>query len=182
MLTEHDYREVGLVCGKENCFSFCPKCGSELVFQEVEGKIRPVCSACAWIYYLNPPPVVTILPYRGKEVLLIKRGVNPKKGEWALPGGFIEVGEDPISAGLRELREETGIRDVGEVSLISVECQPGPRYGSVIVIGYGVKVVSDEGMKAGDDAQEVAWFKKDCLPEMPFESFQRIIEKWIGRS
>ncbi len=179
MLTKEDYRMHGLVCGRDNCYSFCPMCGSELIFREVDGKIRPVCSTCSWVYFINPPPVVCVVPYRGEEVLLIKRGVAPKKGEWALPGGFVEVGEAPVEACLRELKEETGLVDIGKVDLISVESQSGNRYGSVVVIGYAVQIILGEKAVPGDDAQDLAWFSVKELPKMPFDSFERIVNKWL---
>ncbi len=178
MLSYEDYARYGIACGKENAFAFCPKCGRELVIAEVEGTWRPVCPGCGWIHYLNPPPVVCAVPYRGKEVLLIKRAVEPRKGTWALPGGFMEVGEAPVDACLRELEEETGIVSVGEVELVGVEYQPSRRYGSVVVIGYAIEVLTPEEAGPGDDAEEVAWFSRGDRPRMPFESFERVLRRW----
>ncbi len=182
MLTKRDYILRGLKVGEENAFAYCPHCRGDLVIKEVEASLRPVCLACGWIHYLNPPPVVCAVPYRGSgEVLLVQRGVEPKRGKWALPGGFLEIGEEPTEACLRELAEEAGIKDVGKVDLISVESQVSRRYGSVVVIGYEVEVLSEEGISPGDDAQDVRWFRVGDLPRMPFDSFERIVRKWLER-
>ena len=59
--------------------------------------------------YRNPALAVDAAVRRGNQVLLIQRGNEPWKGAWALPGGFVDYGEDPTDAVLRELQEETGL-------------------------------------------------------------------------
>ncbi|MEM7675513.1 MAG: NUDIX domain-containing protein [Myxococcota bacterium] len=69
------------------------------------------CAACGNVTYRNPLPVVVVLvPVDSDGVLVIRRGEKPKKGQLALPGGFIEVGESWQEAAVRELREETRMR------------------------------------------------------------------------
>ncbi len=170
-------------CGTENNFKFCPMCGNLLVIGNLDGQQRPFCEKCGWIHYLNPPPVVCGLCYRRVdlgviEVLLIKRAVEPKKGFWSLPGGFIEIGESPEQACLRELEEETGIGGLKGVCIISAEYQRSRRYGSVVVIGYAVEIKGNPPLKAGDDAQEVKWFPVNKRPQMPFHSFETMFRKW----
>ena len=92
-----------------------------------------------------------------REVLLIRRGREPWKGFWAFPGGFVDGGEDPEDAVIRELREECNL--VGEVTnIISVRGNPNrdPR-GHVVTIFYSVNVISDEIPIAGDDAAHAEW-------------------------
>ncbi len=110
------------------------------------------------------------------RILLVKRSVEPKKGNWCLPGGFIETGESPEKAGLRELFEETGLR--GRISqLIGVITHPGTLYKSILMIGFLVK--DPQGSpRPGDDAAEVAWFSLNEMPPVAFaghESFIRIV-------
>lgn len=85
---------------------FCEKCGTEL--QDLKcPNINPVCG---YIKFYNPTPVaVCLIPVKtqsGIKILGVKRGIEPKKGELALPGGFQEI-EDVIDCALRELKEET---------------------------------------------------------------------------
>jgi len=81
-----------------------------LKIREEEGRKRLVCPACGWVNYENPIPSSAALVRNEKgEILLVKRGVEPGRGKWALPSGFIEIEETPEEACLRELKEETGL-------------------------------------------------------------------------
>jgi ADP-ribose pyrophosphatase YjhB (NUDIX family) len=113
---------------------------------------------------------------QAKELLLIKRGIEPMAGSWALPGGFIELEECPEHAGQRELLEETGLR--GEPGrLISVLSHMSPLYGPLIMIGYEY-IIGDENPVAGDDAQDAGFFPFDDLPEIPFRAHRILIEQF----
>jgi ADP-ribose pyrophosphatase YjhB (NUDIX family) len=108
-------------------------------------------------------------------VLLVKRSVEPKKGLWCLPGGFMELGETPEQAALRELKEETGLAGRIEM-LLGVYANPSVIYHTVLMVGYLVKSYSGT-LIAGDDADDAAFFHYDRLPEIAFEShinFMRI--------
>lgn len=84
---------------------FCPTCSTPYV----EEAWPRTCGTCKTVRYNNPLPAVTVLlPTRG-GLVMIKRGIQPGKGEWALPGGYQDHGESWQEAGARELEEETGI-------------------------------------------------------------------------
>ena len=110
-----------------------------------------------------PRPVTPVLtvdtvitdPYRG--VVLVRRGHPPFEGAWALPGGFVEVGETCETACRREVREETGL-DVEVVSLIGVFSEPArdPR-GHTVSAVYLCRTGGREPL-GGDDAREARWF------------------------
>ncbi len=111
--------------------------------------------------YRNPSLTVDAVATReasnGKQVLLISRGSEPWKGSFAFPGGFVEYGEDPEAAVLRELQEETGI--LGELdSIITVKGNPSrdPR-GHIVSIFYRVSVDPNSEPIAGDDAATAEW-------------------------
>ncbi len=173
---------MGVFSGKENNFKFCPMCAGPLRPVVLDGRERMACAGCGWIAFLNPPPVVCAVCYSPEGmVALIKRGVEPKKGAWCLPGGFMELGESPVEACLRELKEEAGIDSVGRIEIISAEYQESRRYGSVVVIGYAVESLDPDELCPGDDAEDAAWFYPMDIEAMPFESFQRIFELWLER-
>ena len=92
--------------------NFCPRCGSSLSFGEVAGEDRHrlSCPACGHVLYVNPRLVVTTLPVTDAgEIVLIRRGHRARGGEWAQPGGFLEVDETVHEAAIRETLEETGL-------------------------------------------------------------------------
>ena len=153
---------------------FCPWCGNPLVKKEAEGRLRSVCSSCGEIYYENPLPAATALVLDNDNRLLLgRRAVEPAKGAWCLPGGFIEMGESMEEAALRELREETGLR--GSInSFVGCFYQDSLFYGGVIIFGYRIDV-NGGSLQAGDDMQEISYIPLDRLPEIAFDSHRKLV-------
>ena len=121
-----------------------------------------VCDECnGW---LNPALAADSAVRRGDEILLIQRKFPPMAGAWAFPGGFVDSGEDPEVAVIRELKEECGI-DGKLVRLLCVNGKPDrdPR-GQVVSIAYLIAAF-DEPI-AGDDAASAAWHKIAEVDEM----------------
>jgi 8-oxo-dGTP diphosphatase len=117
---------------------------------------------------------VAVLP--GGEVVLVRRGKEPFAGAWALPGGFVEYGEDPALAVLRELEEETGLQ--GEVvGLVGVYGQPDrdPR-GHTVAVAYEVRATG--APRGGDDAAEARAFAPAALPAPLAFDHARILADW----
>jgi 8-oxo-dGTP diphosphatase len=154
-------------------FRYCPKCGAGLRAKKIEKKIRLVCPGCGWVNYENPlPSAAAFVRNRKGEILLVKRGVEPSKGKWALPSGFIEIDETPGKACLRELKEETGLK--GEiVRLIGVYSQESGLYKNVLIIGYEVNARGN--LSPGSDSQKAEFFSACNLPVIPFSSHIKLI-------
>lgn len=93
---------------------FCRRCGHALerrVPTDGDTKVRGVCPACATIHYDNPLCVVGTVPYwgeHGEQVLLCSRNIEPRKGKWTLPAGFLELAETTAQGAARETDEEAG--------------------------------------------------------------------------
>ena len=156
-------------------FKFCPLCKVSLRRRQVDGQKRLVCQRCGWIYYENPLPVVVCV-VRDKEgkILVAKRNLNPGLNKWALPGGFVESGEIPETACLRELEEETGLK--GKIKeLIGIYIQKTRYYGSLLVIGYEVSI-SKNKVSLNNELKDAKFFSKEELPIIPFLSHRRILE------
>jgi 8-oxo-dGTP diphosphatase len=102
-------------------------------------------------------------------VLLVQRAHEPFEGRWALPGGFVEEGEQALEAAPRELAEETGLR-VGALELLGVYDTPGrdPRGWSVSVVFLAV-VSGEPPVVGSDDARAAQWFRTDALPQLAFD-------------
>lgn len=91
-------------------FRFCPYCGSPIVLEQPaeDVRVREVCPQCGYIHYVNPIPVVGTVPICGDKVLLCRRAIEPRKGYWTLPAGFMEAHETLEQGACRETLEETG--------------------------------------------------------------------------
>ena len=158
---------------------FCYYCGEKLIEKSFQERMHRYCQTCDRIHYENPlPAVATLVVNKADQLLLVKRSVEPAKGEWCLPGGFIEADESIEEAALRELEEETGIKGT-VVSLVDFFSQRSRHHGALIIFGYRVKIVSG-ALRAGDDAQEVDFFDFDNLPPIAFLSHQALLKKEFG--
>lgn len=149
-----------------NNWSFCPRCGTRLPENTPP---RPPCPACGFVHYADPKVTVCVLLLRNSEVLLGKREMEPGKGKWCLPGGFMDYGEEMRAAAAREVREETGLEvEVGD--LLQATDWDDPLTGKKgIALHFAARVLAGEP-RAADDLVELAWYPVDALPEMAFPS------------
>lgn len=123
--------------------------------------------------YEYPRPMLTAdcVVVRGGDVLLVRRGNDPFRGCWALPGGFMEMDEDIAHCAIRELREETGLAvAAADLRLVGVYSAPGrdPR-GRTVTVAYRVDVPEGTCPTAGDDATEAHWWPLAALPPLAFD-------------
>jgi ADP-ribose pyrophosphatase YjhB (NUDIX family) len=104
------------------------------------------------------------------NVLLVRRGVPPSEGRWALPGGFIRPGESLEAAARRELEEETGVRDVYVEQLYTFgDPRRDPR-GRVVTVAYYALLTGTQAMPvAGTDAAAARWWPVSSLPALAFD-------------
>lgn len=132
----------------------------------------PACDECG--QWDQPALAVDAVAIRGNEILLIRRAKEPWKGMLALPGGFVDSGEDPEIAVVRELKEECGI-DGKVVRLLCVkgDADRDPR-GHVVSIAYLVAAFDEP--TAGDDAASAAWHRISEVEEMAGDHMS-ILEK-----
>ncbi|TFF95749.1 NUDIX hydrolase [Candidatus Thorarchaeota archaeon] len=110
----------------------------------------------------NPVPTVDVIIYDQERIALIRRGQKPFKGQWALPGGFVEYGETVEEAAVRETREETNL-DVRLVDVLGVYSAPDrdPRKHTISTV-FVAEAVGGELM-GGDDAADAAWLPLKSL-------------------
>ncbi|WP_339102414.1 NUDIX hydrolase [Haloterrigena salinisoli] len=131
--------------------TFCPDCGTRLEKTRVDNRDRKRCPACETVVWHNPIPCASVAVVdRSRDdaaVLCVERGVPPGVGEWTLPGGHIEIGEEPAAAAARELEEETGVSvDPGALEILSASAM-APRDGKHVVT---VHYVADRTDATGD--------------------------------
>ncbi|MFJ3529258.1 NUDIX domain-containing protein [Streptomyces sp. NPDC090132] len=104
-------------------------------------------------------------------VLLIERGWDPHKGQWALPGGHVDPGETSRAAAARELTEEAGVyAEPEELTQVGTWDAPNrdPR-GRYVTVAYQLRVISGTPAEAGDDAVNVRWWPLADLPRLAFD-------------
>ncbi len=153
---------------------YCSQCGKRVEYREIEERMRAFCPGCGTIHYRNPLPVASALVLNSRrEVLLVRRKNDPRKGLWCLPIGFAELGESIAHAALRELHEEAGIR--GRVTrLLHARSMEVETYGELLVVTFEVVKTGGEE-RAGDDAEDVGYFPLDSLPPLAFEPIESAI-------
>jgi 8-oxo-dGTP diphosphatase len=104
------------------------------------------------------------------QVLLVKRGVPPFEGQYAIPGGFIRGDESLEEAALRELHEETGVRNVFLEQLYTFGDPKRDPRGRVITVAYYALIASDKlALVAGAGAAEAQWFPASSVPPLAFD-------------
>lgn len=161
-------------------FTYCPSCRHKLVNRVEDHNRFRLCPQCGAKYFSNPlPSAVAFVRDPAGRLLIIKRGIEPGRGRWALPSGFVEENERPEQTVVRELREETGIR--GRVRrLIGVYTEPTALYGYVLLIAYEL-VMTGGRLRAGSDTTRARFVPVERLPEIPFAGHRAIIRDGLGR-
>ena len=152
---------------------FCPKCGQPVAMEFRFGLDRPVCSACGFIYFADPKVAVSMLLEQDGKVLLVRRAHEPFRGLWTLPGGFVNTGEDPAEAAIRECVEETGLA-AHVTGILGIRSGREHPRGSDFVIFYAGQLTGGL-LHADDDADAAEWFERGHLPELAFQSTKSIL-------
>jgi len=131
---------------------------------------------------IHKSPALTVdgIFIQDRKILLIKRKHQPFKGQWALPGGFVEYGETTEDAVIREMFEETGLKTKIR-HLVGVYSDPHrDTRGHTVSVVYSLEICNGE-MKSGNDAADVDFFDVNELPSLSFDHAQ-IIKDAISRS
>jgi 8-oxo-dGTP diphosphatase len=155
---------------------YCPRCGTLMERRVMDNREREVCPACGFIFYRNPVPAVGVVVALEGKLALVRRRYEPRAGCWALPAGFMELGESAENAAIRECHEETGLLVRVDHLLGVYSYGEGQRTGLLIV--YAATATGGE-LAADDDATEVGLFALDELPTpMAFPTHLQAIDRW----
>ncbi len=160
---------------------FCPRCGNGLVRRAVEdARERPVCPACGWIVYLNPPVAAGVIAARADgKIALVLRGENPGKGLWGLPTGFMEIDETAEQAARRECLEETGLEvELDELWGVWSYYHEAKKTAGVLVL-YAARVVGG-APRAGSDTVEVKFLAPAEIDDttLAFRTHREALARW----
>ena len=160
---------------------YCTRCGAPLEFGEVEGEDRHrlSCRSCGLVSYVNPRLVVTTIPVTDAgEVVLLRRGIEPGRGWWAQPGGFLEIDETVTEAAIRETLEETGlVVEPGEIVGLYSRLE-----AAVVVLALESQVVGGEA-RLNPEALEIRTFAPDAIPwdGIAFTTSHWALHDWVTR-
>jgi ADP-ribose pyrophosphatase YjhB (NUDIX family) len=137
-----------------------------------EDRLRRVCQTCGFIDYVNPRIVTGVVAIAGDRILLCRRAIDPRKGFWTLPAGFLELGESVEEGARREAREEAEaeLEVEGLLAVYSI-----PRIGQVQMF-YRARLLNEP--KPGPESLEVALVRWDDIPwkELAFPSVRWALE------
>ena len=150
---------------------YCSQCGSSVVMRIPEGDDRPrhTCDSCDIVHYQNPKIIVGCLPVYQDKVLLCRRAIEPRKGYWTLPAGFMEMGETMVDGATRETWEEAQAK-VENHSLYRVIDVP---FINQVYVFYRAELASPD-FAPGPESLEVKLFMEDEIPwqEISFPSVE----------
>lgn len=139
-----------------------------------EDRLRRVCDSCGFIDYVNPRIVAGVVAHREGKILLCRRAIDPRKGFWTLPAGFMELGESVEDGAAREAREEARaeLELEGLLAMYSI-----PRIGQVQIF-FRARLMNDPS--PGPESLEVGLFDWDDIPwsELAFPSVRWALDHY----
>lgn len=157
---------------------YCTHCGADVSFEIPAGDALPrhVCKRCGHIHYENPRLVVGCVATWEGRILLCRRAIEPRRGFWTLPAGFMENGETTAEAASRETHEEAGARIIIDApfSMVSI------AHINQVHLFYRGRLASAEH-SAGDESLEVALLQPEEIPweEIAFRSVTHCLERFL---
>jgi ADP-ribose pyrophosphatase YjhB (NUDIX family) len=157
---------------------FCSNCGAPVVRRVPEGDHLPryVCDSCGTIHYHNPRLVVGCVPELDGHILLCRRAIEPRRGYWTVPAGFMENGETLQEAAARETREEAlATVEIGSpLSVVHV------LHAEQVHVFFRARLPAAE-FGAGAESLEVALFAPDAIPwaDIAFPSTDYTLHRYL---
>ena len=160
---------------------FCTHCGGAVSFEIPAGDALPrhVCSRCGHVHYENPRLVVGCVATWEDRILLCRRAIEPRRGFWTVPAGFMENGETTAEAACRETHEEAGARIIVDAPFAMVSI----AHINQVHLFYRGRLATPEHA-AGDESIEVALLQADDIPwgKIAFPSVTHCLEHYLKDS
>ena len=157
---------------------FCVNCGATLVPREIEGRMHEACPNDDFVLWHDPKVVTAVVVEAPGGVLLGRRGIEPGRGLWCLPGGFVNDDEGPLDAAVRECREEIGaaVEVTGLVGVYHIAKADAP---SMVGVAYRAQLEDGQRAQPGNEMLELRVFPLDSLPPLAFPSHRQILGDYI---
>ena len=161
-------------------FRFCPLCGGPLESRLLKAgdPERLVCTACGFVFYLDPKLAVgTIIHDDRSRVVLVRRAIEPGYGKWVFPGGYVDRGEEVQVAAIREAREEVGL-DVRIDRLVKIYSYTGR---TPVIIVYAATMIGG-CLGCDEEGLEVEFFERDAIPwdDLAFRSTHEALRDYYA--
>jgi len=157
---------------------FCVNCGAMLVPREIEGRMLEACPNDDFVLWRDPKLVTAVVVEAPGGIVLGRRAIEPGRGLWCLPGGFVNQDEGPIEAALRECAEEI-CAQVEVTGLVGVYHIAKPDAPSMVAIGYRARLMDGERPEPGTEMLELGVFALDSLPPLAFPSHREIVDDFV---
>src|ERR1700693_945270 len=158
---------------------FCLNCGTELVTRVIEGREMEACPRDDFVLWRDPKVSTAVVIAVDGGVVLGRRAIEPGRGLWCLPGGFVNDDEDPWDAAARECTEEI-CAAVELIRLIGVYHIAKEGAASMIGIAYQARLVDGSRPSPGAEMLEVGVFQLDSLPPLAFPSHLKVLAEYEG--
>ncbi len=163
-------------------FRFCPRCADELIIDERHGRPRPTCGSCGFVQFMNPVAgVAVVIRDDDGRVLLGRRASGKYAGQWCIPCGYVEWGEEIREAGRRELEEETGL-----VATTGRVIAAHSNFHDAVLHTVGIwfeGVVTGGTLEAKDgELTELAYFDPSEAPGLAFRTDGLVLEQLAAES
>jgi 8-oxo-dGTP diphosphatase len=156
---------------------YCVLCGTELVVRVIEGREVEACPKDDFVLWHDPKVTTAVVVEVDGGVLLGRRAIEPGRGLWCLPGGFVNDDEGPWEAAARECMEEI-CAAVAETRLIGVYHIAKKGAPSMIGIAYQAKLAAGGRPSPGAEMLEVKVFPLDSLPPLAFPSHRQVLAEY----
>jgi ADP-ribose pyrophosphatase YjhB (NUDIX family) len=161
-------------------YHHCPVCGARLETAKIKENEpdRLVCPACEFVFYLDPKVVACAILEDDGKIVLLRRDIEPQKGKWVIPGGYVDRGETVEAAAVRETVEECGL-EIRIHGILGVYSYPGKTQ---VVIVYLARPVSGD-LIPRDETVEAGWFSEEEIPweELAFQSTMDALSDYFGK-
>jgi 8-oxo-dGTP diphosphatase len=157
---------------------YCVRCGTALEPRVIEGRELEACPHDDFVLWRDPKVTTAVIVETDAGIVLGRRAIEPGRGLWCLPGGFVNDDENPVSAAVRECLEEigAGVEVMGLVGVYHIAKQGAP---SMIGLGYHARLAPGERIDAGPEMLELQVFALDSLPPLAFPSHQEVVSEYV---
>lgn len=156
---------------------YCVNCGAELVPRVIEGRQVEACPNDDFVLWHDPKVTTAVVVEVDGGVLLGRRAIEPGRGLWCLPGGFVNDDEDPWDAAARECLEEI-CAPVEMTRLIGVYHIPKRTAPSMVGIAYQARLAAGSRPSPGVEMLELGVFALDSLPPLAFPSHSKVLDEY----